>query len=157
MLDGGFRRGVTSAVRKAIRCDVNDPHHERSLVEVKNAIGYMPDVAAVAHDAHRSVGDELCPEPWLVNNPSNPATSTTVSRYQGFSIMETICTARRSTLIFSPVVRDPPSSGIKPPIDCTSTFGAFGAAAPAAQFAGRGGMGTAGPGRGFDRISPVFR
>src|SRR5207249_2843969 len=42
--------------------------------------------------------------------------------YQGFSIIDTICTARRSTFCFWAVVSDPPSSGMKPPIDCTTTL-----------------------------------
>src|SRR5207245_3377152 len=76
--------------------------------------------------------------------------------YQGISIMETICTASRSTFFFRAVAIDSPSSGTNPAMDCTRTGGAGSGGAPGAR-SGGGGGGAPGPRSGRDRIWPVRR
>src|SRR5437879_805132 len=71
--------------------------------------------------------------------------------YHGSSIIDTICTARRSTFFFSAVVIDSPSSGMKLASDCTNTGRAGGGGVP-----GGGGGGGGDPGgRCSDRTSPL--
>src|SRR5205809_547696 len=110
-----------AAVGETVRRDVDNAHHQRRRAERHGAVAKLPG-------DHGELGE------------------IQLRTYQGFSIIDTICTAMRSIACFSAAAREPPSSGTKLAIDCTSTGGTG---------ASRGGSASPGLGAGRDRTSPA--
>src|SRR5437870_2099931 len=103
---------MLTAIGEAVRGDVDDAHDQWSRANLSCAIPELPNVKRHRKSEIRypkseiRIGFEL-------------RISDFRFYYQGFSIIETTCTARRSTFFFFAVVIDSPSSGMKPPMDCT--------------------------------------
>src|SRR5206468_289236 len=116
------------AVGKAIRCDVDDAHDQRPALESQNPVA---DVPFMPHGALSCAEGSLCDalRTWRLCahllRAKTPSTQSIAKKegpprlYHGVSIIDTICTARRSTFFFCAVVIDSPSSGMKLAIDMT--------------------------------------